>query len=91
LNGDFASVKLLGNLSKSSDGKKLSVQTVDVPVKLSKIIAIMNERHGLEIARENVLILVNGVEANALEDLDTIVGSTDQVVFIPMFHGGCNT
>ncbi|HKW04141.1 MAG TPA: MoaD/ThiS family protein [Nitrososphaerales archaeon] len=88
MNEDFASVKLLGNLSKSSDGKKVSTLTVNVPIKLSKLIAVMNERHGLEIARENVLILVNGVEANALEDLDTIVGSTDQVVFIPMFHGG---
>jgi molybdopterin converting factor small subunit len=91
LSEDFASVKLLGNLSKSSDGKKISALTVDVPIKLSNLIAIMNERHGLEIARENVLILINGVEANALEDLDTIVGSTDQVVFIPMFHGGCIT
>ncbi|MEM2098667.1 MAG: MoaD/ThiS family protein [Candidatus Bathyarchaeia archaeon] len=38
--------------------------------------------------RPNVLILVNGKEISVLEGLDTPVHDGDEVVFIPVVHGG---
>ncbi|MDG6907340.1 MAG: MoaD/ThiS family protein [Nitrososphaerota archaeon] len=38
--------------------------------------------------RDSTLIIVNGVEARALEDLETEIVSGDEIVLLPMFHGG---
>ena len=38
--------------------------------------------------RPNTLILVNGKEVSALEGLETRVQVGDEVVFIPVSHGG---
>ncbi|MCK5628734.1 MoaD/ThiS family protein [Candidatus Bathyarchaeota archaeon] len=39
-------------------------------------------------ARTNVLILVNGREISALEGLETVVKDEDEIVFVPVVHGG---
>lgn len=36
----------------------------------------------------NALILVNGKEVNVLEGVGTVVGDGDEVVFVPVTHGG---
>jgi molybdopterin converting factor small subunit len=51
-------------------------------------LAGLSKSFGIEIRRDSTLVLVNGVEANALLDLDTIVVRGDEVSLIPMFHGG---
>jgi len=38
--------------------------------------------------RPNALILVSGTEIGALEGLDTILQEGDEVVFLPVAHGG---
>ena len=38
--------------------------------------------------RPNALILVNGKEINVLKGLETHVGDGDEVVLIPVSHGG---
>ena len=35
-----------------------------------------------------MLVLVNGVEASALDELETMIHPGDVVVLLPMFHGG---
>ena len=35
-----------------------------------------------------MLVLVNGVEAGALDELETLIRPNDVVVLLPMFHGG---
>ena len=42
----------------------------------------------LEDPRPNTLILVNGKEISALNGLDTMLKDDDEVVFIPVVHGG---
>lgn len=86
--GDFATVKLVGNLSSCTDGRKVPDLSFSVPSKLSEILSKLQDTYRLELRRESILILVNGVEANALDDLETLVLSNDEVVLIPMFHGG---
>lgn len=36
----------------------------------------------------NALILVNGREVGVLEGVETVVGDGDEVVFVPVAHGG---
>lgn len=42
----------------------------------------------LEDPRPNALILVNGKEISVLKGLDTIIVDGDEVVLIPVIHGG---
>ena len=83
-----ATVRLVGNLCKLPDGSKIEVGSFEAPASLRNVIQKFREKYGIELKRENTLILVNGVEANALNDLDTIINEKDDVVFVPMFHGG---
>ena len=80
-----AEIKLLGNLKREDGAGKISITT---PIKLKQVIDHLNSRYNAGLRRDGVLILVNGVEANALEDLDTVINEKDEVVFVPMFHGG---
>jgi len=42
----------------------------------------------LETPKPNALILVNGKEISVLNGLDTKVKDGDEVVFVPIVHGG---
>jgi len=42
----------------------------------------------LESPKPNTLILVNGKEISVLNGLDTILENGDEVVFVPVVHGG---
>ena len=42
----------------------------------------------LETPKPNALILVNGKEISVLNGLDTKVKDGDEVVFVPVVHGG---
>ncbi|MCW4001334.1 MAG: MoaD/ThiS family protein [Candidatus Bathyarchaeota archaeon] len=42
----------------------------------------------LNDAKSNSLILVNGKEISILEGYQTKVGADDEVVFVPVVHGG---
>lgn len=83
-----ASVRILGNLGRLPDGKRLESETVEAPEKLGRILEIIMSKHGVDLRRDSTLVLVNGVEANALNDLETMIQPRDQVILIPMFHGG---
>ncbi len=83
-----ATLKLLGNLSRLSDGSKLNLEEIEVPATLRTAMEKLRVKYGIELKRENILVLINGVEANALDDLETVLGDSDEIVFLPMFHGG---
>jgi len=85
---EFAIVRIHGSLGKLSNARKLEVERVQVPVRIRDILSSISKSFGIEIRRDSTLVLVNGVEANALLDLDTIVVHGDEVSLIPMFHGG---
>lgn len=42
----------------------------------------------LEDPRPNALILVNGKEISVLNGLETLLKDGDEVVFVPVIHGG---
>ncbi len=86
-----ARIKLVGNLAKPENpaaDKPPESLSVETPVKLGVAIENLVRQYSLPLRRESILILLNGVEAAALEDLNTTVNDDDLVVMIPMFHGG---
>ena len=85
---NFATVKLMGGLGKMAGGSKLESKTVQTPIKLAKVLEALSAELGLVVRRDSTLVLINGVEANALQDLDTVIRAGDSIALIPMFHGG---
>ena len=84
----FATVRIHGNLGKLQSGKRIEIEKVPVPIKVGEMLDRLSTIFGLEIRRDSTLVLLNGVEANVLEDLDTIITEGDEVSLVPMFHGG---
>jgi molybdopterin synthase sulfur carrier subunit len=90
-------VRLLGIFRKARGEERISVK-MDSPTPVIQIIhKIAESSPGLRRAlidpelgdpRPNTLILVNGREISALEGLETIVEDGDEVVLIPVTHGG---
>ena len=78
----------MGDLARLPSGKKLGIELVRTPQKLSSVLDDLKARYGIDLRRDSTLVIVNGVEARALEDLDTMIESGDDVVLLPMFHGG---
>jgi molybdopterin synthase sulfur carrier subunit len=90
-------VKFIGAFRSISGKSKLSITTKEA-VPLSEVIKrIIKEKPKikralidpeLEDPRPNTLILVNGKEISVLNGLDTIVENGDEVIFVPVVHGG---
>jgi molybdopterin converting factor small subunit len=84
----FATIRLMGNLGKLSNGEKMDIEKIVAPLTVGRLLEELQKSTGMEFRRESTLVLVNGVEANALQDLDTLVLAGDEVALVPMFHGG---
>lgn len=89
-----ARIRLAGHLGASKrpgDAKtagRIDSLSIETPQKLGNALKKIEDEHHVALRRDSVLILVNGVEANALDDLDTVIEDDDEVVVVPMFHGG---
>lgn len=83
-----ATVRILGNLARLPNGQRLDEVIVEVPILVKDLLLLLKEQQGIELRRDSTLILVNGAEANALDDLDTEIEAGFEVVLVPMFHGG---
>jgi len=92
-------VKLYGVLktAANTDGLELDFDgPVSVRQLVSKLVNVIGrtefERYlidaDLEDPRPNALILVSGTEVGALNGIDTMLRDGDEVVFLPVAHGG---
>jgi MoaD family protein len=91
-------VKLLGVFRGLSGRSQLSIE-VDEPAVMRKLVEKLAESFSLEFkrvlvdrelddSRSNTLILVNGREISILDGLATEICDGDEVVLIPVSHGG---
>jgi len=89
-------VRFIGAFRSASSKNKLSVKAENVSLK-EIINKIVENRPKLKRAlidpelndpRPNTLILVNGKEINVLDGLETRLKDGDEVVFVPVVHGG---
>lgn len=89
-------LKFIGALRRDSKGKELTLQTktctlIELIDGVTKQIPalrpnLLDER--LNPPKTNALILINGKEISVLDGLKTKVKDGDEVVFIPVVHGG---
>ncbi len=91
-------VKLLGVFRQFSGRNHLLVK-LEEPAAVRKIIEKLTEAFSsefkralvdpeLEDPRPNALILVNGKEISVLQGLETEVKDGDEIVLVPVSHGG---
>jgi len=90
-------IKFLGILKKTYGRSRISLETRKSE-KLRDIIQRVAESSPelervlidpeLKDPRPNVIILVNGKEISVLKGLETEVRDRDEIVFIPVIHGG---
>jgi len=91
-------VRLLGVLRGLSGEDSVSVES-EGPTTVRKVIQKLTEAFSpefkrvlidpeLEDPRPNALILVNGKEISVLQGLKTKVNDGDEIVLVPISHGG---
>ncbi len=91
-------VRFLGTFQRLSGRKRLQVK-LEEPATVRKVIMKLTETFSsefkqvlldskLEDPRPNSLILVGGKEISALQGLETEVRDAEEVVLVPMVHGG---
>ncbi len=90
-------VKFVGSLRKSSGKSKITLKfETSVPLReaLKKIVEELPTLAKVLIDQElgdprpNSLIIVNGREISVLNGLETMLKDGDEVVFVPVLHGG---
>lgn len=84
----FVSVKILGSLGNKEARNGINIELDGAFTKLGALMEVLQAKCELQLRRDSTLVMVNGIEARALDDLDTTIRTGDEVVFVPMFHGG---
>lgn len=84
LRGILGKERLTVKVEKKTPVRELVKEIVEKQPKLKR--ALIDPE--LEDPRPNALILVNGKEISVLEGLETVVKDGDEVVFVPVIHGG---
>lgn len=86
-------VKLYGSLEKLAGNKIVEVKIekeAELKIILKKLIELIGKeefKNALE-SSSNYVIFVNGIEASALNKLNTLVKDGSEVVIVPVAHGG---
>ena len=90
-------VRFVGVFRSISGKKELTIKFRETDTVKTFIMKIIDELPGLNRAlidpgledpRPNTLILVNGREIGVLNGLETVLKDGDEVVFVPVLHGG---
>lgn len=89
-------LKFIGSLRQDSGVDKLTLDNgegtlINLINKLTDQIPALRRNlldEHLESPSPNALIIINGKEISVLDGLETIVRDGDEVVFVPVVHGG---
>jgi molybdopterin synthase sulfur carrier subunit len=90
-------LKFIGALRRASGADKLAIDCAKGASLLDLVNAVTKELpvlrrnlldEQLDEPKPNALILVNGKEISVLNGLETEVKDGDEVVFVPVVHGG---
>ena len=86
--GAFRNASGKGKFTVASEGRiSLKEAIKGIVGELPKLKRVLIDPE-LESPKPNTLILVNGKEISVLNGLDTILENGDEVVFVPVIHGG---
>ena len=90
-------VKFIGSFRTISSRSKLTIESREIPNVKKAVEKIVEELPKLKGAlidadmqdpRPNTLILLNGKEISVLNGLETLLKNGDEIVFVPVSHGG---
>jgi molybdopterin synthase sulfur carrier subunit len=90
-------VKFIGSFRSLSGKNKLSLRLGKAVSFREVVKKVVEEAPKLEVAlmdrecegpKTNMLVLVNGKEIGALNGLETMIKDGDEVIFVPVVHGG---
>jgi len=90
-------IKFIGALRKISGKTQLTIEyqqdmsVKELVTKLSKKMPELEKTFrddSLNDSRSNAIILVNGREISVLNGLETNLSNGDEIVFVPVVHGG---
>ena len=90
-------LKFLGSLRRASSNDCFTLES-NAPLSILKIIYRFTDKlpelrrnlldEHLGEPKPNALIIVNGREISVLSGLDTQISDGDEIVFVPVVHGG---
>ncbi|MBN1784922.1 MAG: MoaD/ThiS family protein [Candidatus Bathyarchaeota archaeon] len=91
-------IRFMGIFQQLSGKKSLKLKLME-PATVRKLVIKLTETFSSEFkrvlidsqlndARPNALILVGGKEINVLQGLETKIKDSEEIVFLPMVHGG---
>jgi molybdopterin synthase sulfur carrier subunit len=92
-----ANVKFIGSFRSISGKDKLALKLANSAPLRNVVKKIVHELPKLKQAlidpelgepATNALILVNGKEISVLQGLETVIKDGDELVFVPVLHGG---
>ncbi len=85
-------VKFVGSLRGISGKSKLALRLAEAIPLRDALKKIVEESPKLEQiladCKSNMLVIINGKEISVLDGVDTVVKDGDEVVFVPILHGG---
>lgn len=85
-------VKFVGSLRSLAGMSELSLKIGETAPLTEVMKKMVEESPNLEPALANskagMLILVNGKEISVLNGLDTVLKDSDEIVLVPVIHGG---
>ena len=86
------SVKFVGSLRGISGKSRLALRLAEaIPLReiMKKIIEeLPTLEQILADCKSNMLVMINGKEISILDGLDSVIKDGDEVVFVPILHGG---
>jgi molybdopterin converting factor small subunit len=82
-------IKALGQLSKIIDSPEFIISPDDCKLR-SVLLKILNydDPSQIETTLNSILVSINGIEMSVLNGLDTELNNEDNIVIIPIMHGG---
>ena len=82
-------IKALGQLSKIIDSPEFIISHDDCKLR-SVLLKILNydDPSQIETTLNSILVSINGIEMSVLNGLDTELNNEDNIVIIPIMHGG---
>lgn len=90
-------LKLFGTIATDFGGKQLTLETINEKNSLKDILVMIKEKFPKYFSsyfdddftpKRGTLILINGVDFNTINGLETIISSSDRVSLIPTISGG---
>jgi len=79
-------VRAHGHIGRALGKEEIEINREEASIK--EILKLIASSSNFKLSSRTMLITINGVEISALDKEDTIVKSGDEVVLIPITHGG---